>query len=221
MAKMNREKIKTEAYERAALLLDKGIDLIERKMFVGVPYMEHNVDNDVNFPLLANFSAGLHALAYLYVPPSDGPGKDHIDIEFASYGGDLDTSLGIYDRICGVVNSANPIPVHMYVFGPCMSGGSLILQAATKRYLSPNSQLMLHYGFTGDEGTSDPTRTREVYRAHVERMNRMIQVYSSRCDPEKLPKSKLRKILKIETYINAQRGVEWGLADGIIGASAV
>ncbi len=199
--------------ERAVLLMERGIDLVNRRMIIGIPFMEHNVDNDVGFPLAANFQAGLHVLQHMYVPIKDTQPREHIEIEFSSYGGDLYSSLGIYDMLRRVTVS---VPVHMYVYGPCMSGGSLILQAATKRYMSPNSKLMIHYGFTWDEGTSDPDRLRENLREHEETMDAIVGIYLSRCIKAKLDEQKLRQHLRIETYISAQSCVEWGLADGII-----
>lgn len=201
-----------EAKDRSVLLLDKGIDLVNRRMIIGIPYMEHNTDNDVNFPLAANFFTGLHALEYFYVPEAGKPPKDHIDIEFVSYGGDVYTSLGIFDRL--VMSS---VPVHMYVYGPCMSGGSIILQAAEKRFISPHSRLMLHYGFMADEGTSDPKRLKEVVREHEELMETLTLIYLSRAKKNILTKKILQeKILPIETYINATKCIEYGLADQII-----
>ena len=46
---------RTEAVERAVFLLEKGIDLVNRRMIVGIPYMEHNTDSEVSFSLAANF----------------------------------------------------------------------------------------------------------------------------------------------------------------------
>jgi ATP-dependent protease ClpP protease subunit len=203
---------RAEATERAILLLEKGIDLVERRMIVGIPYMEHNPENDVIFPLAANFYTGLHALEHLYVPPKTGVAKEHIEIEFSSYGGDLYTSLGIFDRLTMV-----SVPVHMYVYGPCQSGGSLILQAATRRYISANSRLMLHYGSTSDEGPSDPWRMKELAREHEELMDLMVRIYMSRCNKLILSEEKLRKeILPSESYLNAEVCLRYGLADEII-----
>lgn len=200
------------ALERTTLLLEKGIDLVGRRMIVGIPYMEHNTDNDVGFPLAANFFTGLHALENFYVSETGRPPKGHIDIEFVSYGGDVYTSLGIFDRLV-----MSTVPVHMYVYGPCMSGGSIILQAATKRFISPNSKLMLHYGFTEDEGTSDPRRLKELMREHDQLMDSLVQIYLSRANTEKLTREVLEeKILPIETFLSAEMCIEYGLADEII-----
>lgn len=202
---------RSEVSARASMLMSSGIDLTRRKMIVGVPYMEHNVDSDVNFALAANFSTGLHILEHLYVPPAGEASREHIEIEFVSYGGDLSLSLGIFDRIIMV-----DLPVHMYVYGPCMSGGSLILQAATKRFISPLGSLMMHYGQTWDEGSSDPIRMKEVVRHHTQLMDQLVGVYLTRCNKRYLREKKLRELLRIETYLDAPTCVKYGLADAII-----
>lgn len=203
--------LRAEALERSGKVMETGIDMVHRKMIVGIPFMEHNTDNDVGFPLAANFFAGLHILEHLYMPQSGEPPREHIDIEFMSYGGDLYTSLGIYDRM--VMTS---VPIHMYVYGPCMSGGSIILQAATRRLISQHSRLMIHYGFSSDEGTSDPKRRKEELRAHIALMKTMQNIIYSRCNKSVLKERRLAELLRIETYIDAETCVKYGLADEII-----
>ncbi len=203
----------TSGKGRAELWMEKGIDLIHRKMIVGIPQMDINAEGYVEFPLAANFFTGLHALEHLYEPPDDGsPEAPNIEIEFFSYGGDLKLSLGIYDRLMRA-----SVPVNIYMYGPCESGGSLILQAATRRYISRNTTMMLHYGFTGDEGTSDPRRVKELTRHHNQLMNMLVHIYYARCNHTLLSKKRLQKdIMTIESYFDAKKCIKYGLADEII-----
>ncbi len=198
---------------RAELWMEKGIDLVQRKMVVGIPHMESNAEGFVDFPLAANFFTGLHALEHLYEPPDDGsPEVPNIDIEFFSYGGDLKLSFGIYDRLMSAT-----VPINIYMFGPCESGGSLILQAAARRYISRNTTMMLHYGFTGDEGSSDPIRVKEVTRHHNQLMKMLVRIYYARCNRKKLTKKQLEDdVMRIESYFSAKKCIELGLADEII-----
>ena len=202
----------TSGKGRAELWMEKGIDLIHRKMIVGVPHMESNAEGFVEFPLATNFFTGLHALEHLYEPPDDGPEVPNIEIEFFSYGGDLKLSFGIYDRLMRA-----PVPVNIYMYGPCESGGSLILQAATRRYISRNTTMMLHYGFTGDDGTSDPKRLKEAVRHHNQLMKMLMHIYYARCNRKLLTKKQLRDdIMRIESYFDAKTCIKLGLADEII-----
>lgn len=192
--------------------MEQGIDLVQRKMIVGIPYIDSNTDGYVEFPLAANFFTGLHALEHLYEAEDDMPEVEDIEIEFMNYGGDLMLSLAIYDRLM-----RSTVPITMHVYGPCQSGGSLILQAATKRYISRNTAMMLHYGFTGDEGTSDPRRLQEAVRHHNDLMDTLVRIYLSRCNRTRLTEKRLRDdIMRIESYFDAETCVRLGLADEII-----
>lgn len=206
------ESVFTSEKGRVELLMEQGIDLVQRKMIVGIPYLESNPDGYAEFPLAANFFTGLHALEHLYKAPPGEPDVEDIEIEFMNYGGDLMLSLAIYDRLMRAT-----VPITMHVYGPCQSGGSLILQAATKRCISRNTAMMLHYGYTGDEGTSDPRRLKEAVRHHNQLMDTMVRIYYSRCNRELLTKKRLRDdVMRIESYFDAKTCIALGLADEII-----
>lgn len=192
--------------------MEQGIDLVQRKMIVGIPYIDSNSDGYVEFPLAANFFSGLHALEHLYEVQEGMPEVEDIEIEFMNYGGDLMLSLAIYDRLM-----RSTVPITMHVYGPCESGGSLILQAATKRCISRHTAMMLHYGYTGDEGTSDPKRVKELVRHHEQLMERVVGIYYSRCNRAYLTREKLEDdVMRIESYFDAERCIELGLADEIM-----
>mgnify|MGYP007080365130 CR=1 FL=1 len=71
----------------------------------------------------------------------------------------------------------SPVPVHINIYGPCMSGGSIILQVAKKRRISQNSRVTGHYGFTEDEGTSNPKRLGSLYKEHKQLTLRVVDIY--------------------------------------------
>lgn len=197
---------------RLKILMEKGIDLVQRKMIIGIPHIENNTDGFVEFPLAADIFTGLHVLEHLYEAPEGEPEVEDIELEFMCYGGDLMLSFAIYDRLMQV-----KVPVNMRVYGPCESGGSLILQAATRRYISKNTTMMVHYGYTGDDGTSDPKRLKEAIRSHNRLMEMMVNIYYARCNHKLLSKKRLRNdIMRIESYFDAKKCVELGLADEII-----
>jgi len=65
-----------DASAHTTLLFEKEIDLMDRRMIVGIPYIEQNKDNDVGYPPLANMFAGLHALEHFYVSKTSFPKKN-------------------------------------------------------------------------------------------------------------------------------------------------
>lgn len=71
------------------------------------------------------------------------PNVTHLDIKLTTYGGSVDYGFAMYDLV-DVYSRANCVPVMMTAYGPVMSMGVLILQAATWRRMSKNSVMMLH-----------------------------------------------------------------------------
>jgi ATP-dependent protease ClpP protease subunit len=230
----------------AEMLMARGVDLVNRRLVLGTSRLENNLGGEVNFALQIEALTAFEVLETNYAPEPGRPAKEHIDVLLTSFGGDLYHSLAIFDRI-----QQSTVPVHIHVFGPCMSGGSLILQAGTKRILYPSSRLMIHYGFTGDEGTSNPTRMEEVVREHRELMDRLVEIYWGTCNREELAsdmrdhlrdyltkvgcarasvvrmlqrapvdslaEAMLRhKLLPVESYLNADAAVRYGLADEVV-----
>lgn len=192
MGKTTKEKI-SEAQARATFVVEKGIDLDNRRLYAGAQSAEHNPDFDVGFMLLRDMSVGIHTLQTQFKPDKDR-GQDEnkpIEIFLSTFGGDLYTCFGIYDQLC-----VSPVPIHVYVFGPCMSAGTIIMQGAEKRFVSRNSRLMLHYGSTWDEGTSYPRRIDEVRREHHAIMNQVVETYMSRCNKKVLAERRAKKVIQ-------------------------
>lgn len=74
--------------------------------------------------------------------------KDPIVIHMKTCGGDWVEGMAIYDAI-----KACPNPVTILAYGHARSMSSIILQAANKRVMMPNSYFMYHDGTIGQYGT--------------------------------------------------------------------
>lgn len=138
--------------------------------------------------------------------------SDPIDMILNSPGGDVMHGLAIYDAIKNC-----KCHVRIIVYGHAMSMGSVILQAADERIMSPMSSQMVHYGSLGISGEA-----KTVYKT-VEENKRidkwMEQMYINKIR-EKHPKFKisdLKRMLNHDTFLTAERSVELGLADKILG----
>lgn len=136
--------------------------------------------------------------------------KDPITIIMNNIGGDVNAGLAIYDAI-----QACESHITIKVLGNATSMGSIVLQAADHRIMSPNSEQMVHYGTLGAEGN-----TKDVYKL-TERIKQVDQwmesMYLARIR-EKNPKyslTKLQKLLTNDTYLTAAQSVELGLCDEI------
>lgn len=129
------------------MLLDDGIDLQnERIILFGAV--------DVN--MLRRLIMGLSLLNKAASKKAPSP----ITVVLSTYGGDADIALGIYDLI-----KNNARPVHVCAIGPCMSAGSIILQAGRRRVSLPSTTFLFHFGdeSAGSKAERCMNETRTAY----------------------------------------------------------
>ena len=124
MAKVNKETLDR--------WFDYNVDVESRTIYMG---SEEGVD-----ALMAEYMVkGMHIL--------ESKSVDAITIIMNNPGGDFFHGLAIYDVI-----KTSKCYCTIKVYGHAMSMGSLILQAADKRIMSPNSRFMIHFGYDSHSG---------------------------------------------------------------------
>lgn len=136
-----------------------------------------------------------------------------IRITLSTFGGVAYVALAIYDRL-----RISPCPIYVEALGPCMSAGSIIIQAAKKRILYPNVRFMIHYGSTALEEKSTDAIAQISFEKEVDHVV-MEDIYLERIH-QKLGKKgfsrgQLKKLLSVDTYMTANKVIEMGLADEI------
>ena len=126
-------------------------------------------------------------------------------------GGDVYHGLAIFDAIKTCKNHVNII-----VYGHAMSMGSIILQAADERIMTPNSRMMIHYG---EDGVWAHPKIVLQWAKEGKKINEwMLDLYLEKIR-EKHPKftrKKVDDICDFDTFFNAQEAVDMGLADRIL-----
>jgi len=139
-------------------------------------------------------------------------GDQPITIIMNNPGGDEYDGLAIYDAIKACKNY-----VTIIVYGKAMSMGGIILQAADKRIMSPNSRFMMHYGTFGivanakdvykwvDDNKKIDTLMEDIF------LEKMIEK-----DPT-ITRNKLQEMLKDDFIVDAQEAVDLGFADAVLG----
>jgi len=142
--------------------------------------------------------------------------KDPITVIHNTEGGDEAQGMAIYDAI-----KASKCHITIKVIGTCMSMGTIILQAADDRVLTPNAAIMAHDGQSGS-----------VISNHYEAANsaKFFEMYGKRCDDilyarvnEKrikdnnalMSRRSFNDMILKGKYIFAEEAVELGLADRI------
>jgi ATP-dependent Clp protease protease subunit len=129
-----------------------------------------------------------------------------------SPGGDWYHSLAIYDII-----KSTRCHITIIAVGYCCSAGSVVLQAADLRVISPSCMFLIHDGTTE---LSDHTRNVEsqAQQSKLDR-KRMYEIYEGKMK-EKNPKITIKQIEKlctIDKIYSPQEAIDVGLADELLG----
>lgn len=183
---------------------DYGIYIPTRTIYMGSETIDESGESGVDAAMAARMIKNLNILDTL----SDA----QINIILNNPGGDVNHGLAIFDAI-----EACRSPVSITVFGHAMSMGSVILQAADERIVSPNSSQMIHYG-----SLSVDKEAKTVYKVvdEFKRIDRWMEVMYLEKIKEKQPSFKLKKLQEMlgnDTFLTAQESVDLGLADKVLG----
>lgn len=161
-------------------------------------------DHETNSIMAERAIKNLHIL--------DSINDDPIEILMLNFGGEVTAGMAIYDAImlcrCHVT---------IKVFGCANSMGSIILQAADKRLLAPNAEVMIHMGETS-YASNHPANIKAQHEA-AERYDKwMIEMYLEKMkdkDPD-MTLAKVRKMVLFDKILVPDKAVELGLADGVL-----
>jgi ATP-dependent Clp endopeptidase proteolytic subunit ClpP len=164
-------------------------------------------------------------------------GNKPITIIMNNPGGEVYHGLAIYDAIRNCKNH-----VTIKVYGHAMSMGSWILQAADYRVMTPNSRIMIHYGY---DGGNTHSKTAQKWNIEGEKVNELMEdVFLEKIDDNKITqeeyltligkqkqalklhasskrklieidREKLEAMLNFDTFIDAEMALKLNLIDEI------
>lgn len=185
---------------------DYGIYVPTRTIYMGSESSDDDGETGTDFMMAERVIKNLHML--------DSMNQEPITIIMNNLGGDVFHGMAIFDAI-SICRSYVTVQATGYV----MSMGSLILQAADERVLSPNAVMMIHHGY---ESQNNHVKTVRNWVKFGERYDKEVlnNIYLSRIK-EKHPDfsmAKLDKLLNFDTILTSQETVGYGLADKILGA---
>jgi ATP-dependent Clp protease protease subunit len=185
---------------------DFGVYPTTRTIYVGSMGTEDGINETGTDYAMAEYAIkGLHIL--------DAASDAEITIIMNNLGGDVYHGMAIYDAI-----KACRSPVTIKATGYAMSMGSIILQAADKRLITPNARFMIHYGHIGMSATH--TKNFIKWAKETERSDKEMEDLYLRRIHEKHPdfaRKRLQQMLNFDTILTAQETVDLGLADAIEG----
>lgn len=185
-------------------LFDYDVDLVQRIIYIGSQKTTlSGAESGVEAALSEKVIKGLY-LMEAQAPNGDKP----ITIILNNPGGDIYHGLAIIDSIRACKN-----PVKIIVRGMAMSMAAWILQAGSERILSPNSRVMIHYGWCS---INNHSKAAMEWAKEEERVNTQMEDEFLDKIQQKHPKftrQKLHDMLKFDKVLTAEEAVELGLAD--------
>lgn len=133
-------------------------------------------------------------------------GSGDITIWLNSPGGDCVAAAQIYNMLMDYKGS-----VTVKIDGIAASAASVIAMAGTKVLMSPVSMMMLHNPMTIAYGNSDEMQ--KAIEMLQEVKESIINAYEIKTG---LSRAKLSRLMDAETWMDANKAVELGFADGIL-----
>ena len=145
---------------------------------------------------------------------------DEITVHMHSIGGEWADGMAMFDGI-KMCHSK----VSIIAYGQAESMSSIILQAATRRLLTPRSYFMVHNGMSGISGEYRNVQNWINFEKKI--FNQMLDIYAERCcrgkffkekgyDQDKTKKYFIKKFKDGDWYMEPEEAVYYGFADRVV-----
>lgn len=125
--------------------------------------------------------------------------KENIIIHLSTVGGDFSVGMAIFDCI-----NMSKVPTTIIGYGNVCSVGTIIMQAASKRCLTPNCDFMVHFGDSYIEGNQKYVENTAEYYKNLK--SSMLDIYAERC--RRFPFYKKKFKTKVVTREKVRRYLE-------------
>jgi ATP-dependent Clp endopeptidase proteolytic subunit ClpP len=133
--------------------------------------------------------------------------RPEIRLFIRSDGGDIHSGLSAMDAI----QNMSRVKVKTIADGVCASAATFILLGGYKRYMTPNSYIMIHQ--LNMDGTWGKFEDFKDQLANLQQfMDRFRTIYLRET---KIPSEKLEEILKRDVYMDADKCLDWEIVDSI------
>lgn len=149
-------------------------------------------------------------VAQMFFLEMDNPDKD-INVYINSPGGSVVSGLAIYDVMqfvkCDVSTTCTGLAASM---------GSLLLTGGTKgkRYILPNSEVMIHQPLIGGGGLTGPASDIEIYAKNMMRTKRRLtEIYVEHTGKGF---EELSDAMDRDNFLTADEALSYGLVDHVV-----
>jgi ATP-dependent protease ClpP protease subunit len=128
-----------------------------------------------------------------------------IFLHISSYGGILFDAFTAID----VIQSCK-VPIHTIIDGPTASAGTLISVVGKKRYMRPNSYMLIHQLSSISWGKM--SELEDEHENNTMLMKRIKDIYTEHAS---IPKKQLSEILKHDLWWDLNKCMDYGLIDEV------
>lgn len=129
-----------------------------------------------------------------------------IDVHIQSPGGYVLTCFGTLDYLQNTTN-----PLRTFIDGYAASCGTLMSVVGKERYISEHGYMLIHQISGAHWGNYE--QLKDEMKNSTELMNRILKIYEKHA---RIPKKKIKDILKHDLWWDAKTCLEYGLVDEII-----
>ncbi|HAI14127.1 MAG TPA: ATP-dependent Clp protease proteolytic subunit [Phycisphaerales bacterium] len=178
---------------------ERHYDIYSRLLKDRIIFLGGGVDDD---------SANLVVAQLLFLSQEDPKADIHFYIN--SPGGSVSAGLGVYDTMQFIRPK-----VATYCIGMCASMGAVLLMAgeAGKRYVLPNSRVLLHQPLMG--GVIEGPATDLGIQA-TEMMRTRERLYDIMCHHTGKDKETMARDCERDKWLDSKEAVEYGVADQLL-----
>ena len=136
----------------------------------------------------------------------DSKATEDIYLIINSYGGQVYALMSILDTISNIKSNVNTV-----CLGIGASCGAILFSMGKKRYIGENSKLMFHQVSTFAYGTVD-----QVENDLEEAKSLNDKIFNMLLERSGMDKDNLEKLFSKDSYVDAEKAISSGFADGII-----
>lgn len=200
----------TNARDSVSEVHNYNIDVKNRHLYIS-EFDDSGESAGVDHRMLQNFIKNINLLTLT--------SKEPITIHMQTVGGCWYSGMGIYDAIKNCKCKTTFIG-----YGQLCSMGTVIIQAANKRLITPNSTFMVHWGSSEISGYY--LSSQNLARFEKSAGNKMVEIYSEKCLKGKFFKDQGYNLSKTKSYIkrklnggdwymDSEEAINYGFVDGL------
>lgn len=183
-------------------ILSDGVDFKNRRIYFG------DISNESEGECGAFYGSTVERVIRAIHKMASDYKHNPIELHMSSEGGDIDHMIRLYDAI-----QECPCQIKFYGSGIIMSSAVYIMASCDERYVSKNTQIMLHHAHYNAPFLSNTDF--KIYADHITSWyhDKLISILTNN---SRMPADFWAEITKRDLYLTPEEAIDLGLVDAII-----